>query len=95
MVAPDTARPTDPEGVATWLADAGVSSVALPFVDSAGITRVKSIPLSRFSTVAGTGVGLSVLFNVAMTNDEFALLDGYIDRPSGDLRLRPDPVATA
>jgi glutamine synthetase len=94
MVAPDTARPTDPEGVATWLADAGVSSVALPFVDSAGITRVKSIPLSRFSTVAGTGVGLSVLFNVAMTNDEFALLDGYIDGPSGDLRLRPDPVAT-
>ena len=29
-----------------------------------------------------------------MSNDEFALLPGYIDGPSGDLRLRPDPAAT-
>ena len=44
------------------------------------------------------GLGLVVvaatLFNVATSNDQFALLPGYIDGPSGDLRLRPDPAAT-
>jgi glutamine synthetase len=90
----DVTRPTDPDGVARWLADEGVSVVALPFVDSAAIVRTKAIPLARFASVAESGVGLSVLFNVSMTNDEFALLDGYIDGPSGDLRLRPDPAAT-
>jgi glutamine synthetase len=87
-------RPTDAEGVAEWLGDAGVSVVALPFVDSAAIVRTKVIPLSRFVEVARSGVGLSVLFNVAMSDDRFALLEGYIDGPSGDLRLRPDPAAT-
>jgi len=29
-----------------------------------------------------------------MSNDQFALLDGYIDGPSGDLRLRADASAT-
>lgn len=90
----DAKRPTDAEGVAKWLADAGVSVVALPFVDSAAIVRTKVIPLSRFAEVAGGGVGLSILFNVAMSDDRFALLEGYIDGPSGDLRLRPDPAAT-
>ena len=85
----DVTRPNDPEGVARWLEDAGVSVVALPFVDSANIARTRQ-PGSRFAEVAQTGVGLSVLFNVAMTNDEFALVDGYIDGPSGDLRLHPD-----
>ncbi len=93
MVA-DRARPTDPEGVAGWLRDAGVSVVALPFVDPSAIVRVKSIPLDRFADVAEHGVGLSTLFNVAMSNDEFALREGFIDGPSGDLRLRPDAAAT-
>jgi glutamine synthetase len=44
--------------------------------------------------VASSGVGLSTLFNVAMSNDRFALHPGYIDGPSGDLRLRPDPAST-
>jgi glutamine synthetase len=87
-------REVDPQVVAERLADAGVSVVALPFVDSAAIVRTKTIPLSRFAEVAGSGVGLSILFNVAMTDDQFALREGYIDGPSGDLRLRPDPAAT-
>ena len=87
-------RPTDAEGVARWLERAGVVAVALPFVDPSAIVRVKTIPLGRFVQVADTGVGLSTLFNVAMSNDRFALRDGFIDGPSGDLRLRPDPAAT-
>ena len=87
-------RAVDAEAVAKRLRDAGVTVVALPFVDSAAITRVKTVPLSRFTEVANAGVGLSILFNVAMSDDRFALLEGYIDGPSGDLRLRPDPAAT-
>jgi glutamine synthetase len=71
-----------------------VQAVMVPFVDPSMIVRTKTIPLERFERVAEAGVGLSTLFNVAMSNDEFALADGYIDGPSGDLRLVPDPSAT-
>ena len=77
-----------------WLDEAGVAAVALGFVDPSAIVRVKTVPIARFAQVASSGVGLSTLFNVAMSNDQFALLPGYIDGPSGDLRLRPDPAAT-
>jgi glutamine synthetase len=87
-------RPSDPEAVARFLAEAGVTVVALPFVDSAAIVRTKTIPLARYAKTVEAGVGLSVLFNVAMTDDQFALREGYIDGPSGDIRLRPDPTAT-
>jgi glutamine synthetase len=93
-VAADPASAVDVQQVVRRLADAGVSVVALPFVDSAAIVRTKTIPLARFAQAAEAGVGLSVLFNVAMTDDQFALREGYIDGPSGDLRLRPDPSAT-
>jgi glutamine synthetase len=87
-------RPTDAAGVAAWLGEAGVSAVALGFVDPSMIVRTKTVPLSRFVEVASSGVGLSTLFNVAMSDDRFALLPGFIDGPSGDLRLLPDPAAT-
>lgn len=90
----DPDRPNDAAGVQTWLEDAGVAAVVLGFVDPSAIVRVKAVPIARFARVASSGVGLSTLFNVAMSNDQFALLPGYIDGPSGDLRLRPDPGAT-
>ncbi len=71
-----------------------MAAVILPFVDPAMIVRAKTVPLGRFAATASSGVGLSTLFNVAMSNDQFALVPGYIDGPSGDLRLRPDPAAT-
>jgi len=90
----ETDRPSDAEGVQTWLEEAGVAAVALGFVDPSMIVRVKTVPVARFARVAASGVGLSTLFNVAMSNDQFALLPGYIDGPSGDIRLRPDVAAT-
>lgn len=90
----DFDRPTDAAGVQAWLEEAGVAAVVLPFVDPSMIVRAKAVPVTRFAQVASTGVGLSTLFNVAISNDQFALLPGYIDGPSGDLRLRPDPAAT-
>jgi len=87
-------RPTDAAEVSAWLEDAGVAAVALGFVDASAIVRVKSVPIERFTDVVSSGVGLSTLFNVAISNDEFALTPGFIDGPSGDIRLRPDPAAT-
>lgn len=90
----DLDRPSDPSEVATWLEQAGVIAVALGFVDPSAIVRVKTVPIARFAEVAVSGVGLSTLFSAALSNDQFALLPGFIDGPSGDLRLRPDPAAT-
>jgi len=90
----ELSRPTDGAGVQAWLEEAGVSAVILGFVDPSMIVRAKCVPTARFAAVAEAGAGLSTLFNVAMSNDQFALLPGYIDGPSGDLRLRPDPSAT-
>ena len=90
----DLHRPTDAVGVETWLHESGVAAVILGSVDPSTIVRVKTVPIARFAQVASSGVGLSTLFNVATSNDQFALVPGYIDGPSGDLRLRPDPAAT-
>jgi len=81
--------------VAEDLESRGVAAVALAFVDSAAIVRVKCVPVQRFDEAVETGVGLSTLFNVAMSDDEFALAPGYIDGPSGDIRLRADAAAVA
>lgn len=90
----DTKRSFDPSEVARWLQDAGVEAVALGFVGPSAIVRLKAVPVGRFVQAATSGVGLSTLFNAAMSNDRFALLPGYIDGPTGDLRLRADPAAT-
>ena len=71
-----------------------MNAVVLGFVDPSMIVRAKVVPIRRFAAAATAGVGLSTLFNAAMSNDQFALLAGYIDGPSGDLRLRADASAT-
>ena len=92
--AADTERGAQAKEVAESLRNQGVAAVALGFVDPSAIVRVKCVPLARFPHAVTTGVGLSTLFNAAMSNDHFALHPGYIDGPSGDLRLRADPAAT-
>ncbi len=87
-------RPAGAAAVQAWLEEAGVRTVTLGFVDSASIVRAKSVPIRRFEAAATHGIGLSTLFNAAMSNDEFALSPGYIDGPSGDIRLRADAAAT-
>ena len=91
---PEPRRPSEPAEVQAWLEEAGVNAVVLGFVDPSMIVRAKVVPIRRFAAAATAGVGLSTLFNAAMSNDQFALLAGYIDGPSGDLRLRADASAT-
>jgi glutamine synthetase len=68
---------------------AGVELVELSFVDNAGITRVKTVPLGRLATVAATGVGASPCFE-AFGSDDIMVAGRYLGGPDGDLRLVPD-----
>ena len=71
------------------LHDAGVSMVALCWVDNAGIARVKTVPLSRFERAAGWGIGMSPVFDVFVVDDSITT-SKHIGGPGGDLRLIPD-----
>lgn len=75
--------------VVVKLHDAGVSMVALCWVDNAGITRVKTVPLSRFERAAGWGIGMSPVFDVFVVDDSITT-SKHIGGPGGDLRLIPD-----
>src|SRR5215469_503498 len=75
--------------VVVKLHDAGVSMVALCWVDNAGITRVKTVPLSRFERAAGWGIGMSPVFDVFVVDDSITS-SKHIGGPGGDLRLIPD-----
>jgi glutamine synthetase len=75
--------------VASELAEAQVTAVALCWVDNAGITRVKTVPLGRFERAAGWGVGMSPVFDVFVVNDDITT-SKHIGGPAGDLRLIPD-----
>jgi len=75
--------------VAKRLAEAGVSIVALCFVDNSGIARAKTIPLGRLERAAGWGVGMSPVFDVFLVTDDITT-SAIIGGPGGDLRLLPD-----
>jgi glutamine synthetase len=68
---------------------AGVTMVELSFVDNAGVTRVKTVPLERLSAAAVTGVGASPCFE-AFGSDDIMVAGEYLGGPDGDLRLVPD-----
>src|ERR1700728_5058619 len=75
--------------LAERLAAAGVTMVALSWVDNAGIARAKTIPLGRLERAAGWGIGMSPVFDVFLVNDSITT-SPHIDGPSGNLRLVPD-----
>jgi glutamine synthetase len=75
--------------VAGRLADAGVTMVALCWVDNAGIARAKTIPVGRLERAAGWGVGMSPVFDVFLVTDDITT-SPIIGGPGGDLRLLPD-----
>jgi glutamine synthetase len=68
---------------------AGVTMVALSWVDNAGVARVKTIPLGRLERAAGWGIGMSPVFDVFLVNDDIVTSE-HIGGPGGDLRLVPD-----
>jgi glutamine synthetase len=67
----------------------GVHGVALTYVDNAGLTRVKSVPVAKLPAAVQWGVGMSPVFDLFLADDSIVgtQLQGG---PDGDLRLFPD-----
>jgi glutamine synthetase len=74
---------------ASELHDRGVRGVILSYVDTAGINRVKTVPLSRLDDAVRWGVGMSPVFDTFLADDSITSTD-LLGSPDGDLRLRPD-----
>ena len=84
MVDPATAAAMTSE-----LSGAGVTGVAISYVDNSGIARVKTFPVSRLEHAARSGIGMSPVFDVFMFDD--AIIESPSSTgPVGDLRLFPD-----
>jgi glutamine synthetase len=83
------ARAAQAEQHVRALVERDVGMVATTFVDNAGITRVKSVPLRRLPELAAWGVGASTSFDYFRFDDWLAAPpDGTA--PVGDLRVIPD-----
>ena len=82
-------RAADVRERAAQLAAAGVTAVALTYVDNAGITRVKAVPVARLEAAVTWGVGMSPVFDVYCSDDSVTASPS-IGGPVGDLRLFPD-----
>ena len=75
--------------LADALAEEAVDGVALSYVDNAGVTRVKTVPVAGLPHAAGWGVGMSPVFDVFCVDD--SVTSGRLaGGPAGDLRLYPD-----
>ncbi|MBV9848005.1 MAG: glutamine synthetase [Kutzneria sp.] len=66
-----------------------VDAVVLSFVDNAGITRVKAVPLPQMAGAASHGVGASPCFET-FCFDDVGTTGRHLGGPDGDLRLVPD-----
>ena len=77
------------EQIAAKLRADGVRGVVLSYVDTAGITRIKTVPVARLARAARWGVGMSTVFDVFLSNDAITST-AQLGGPDGDLRLVPD-----
>jgi glutamine synthetase len=85
-------RPGDVEratALSAELSGRGVHGIVLSYVDTAGIGRVKTIPVARLASAAAWGVGMSPVFDTFLANDSIVATD-VLGSPDGDLRLYPD-----
>ncbi len=77
------------EALLPELEDAGVVAVALPWVDTSGIARVKTVPLAKLPSAAAWGVGMSPVFDGFLLDDSI-VAGRFAGSAIGDLRLHPD-----
>ncbi|SHN43182.1 glutamine synthetase family protein [Cryptosporangium aurantiacum] len=75
--------------LAAGLAGQGVHGVALTYVDTAGIARVKAVPVTKLDAAVQWGVGMSPVFDLFLADDMIVGTDKQ-GGPDGDLRLYPD-----
>lgn len=77
------------QAIRTLLEQNGARMLACTFVDNAGVSRVKAVPIERLESAARSGIGISYVFAVFGVDDHITTSPGY-DTPSGDMRLIPD-----
>ncbi|MET9117017.1 glutamine synthetase family protein [Streptomyces longwoodensis] len=85
-------RPGDVEratALSGELSGRGVHGVVLAYVDTAGVTRVKTVPTAKLASAAAWGVGMSPVFDTFLADDRSVTTD-VLGGPDGDLRLYPD-----
>lgn len=85
-------RPGDVEratALSAELTGRGVHGVVLAYVDTAGITRVKTVPTAKLASAVAWGVGMSPVFDTFLADDHVVTTD-VLGSPDGDLRLFPD-----
>ncbi|MET9381363.1 glutamine synthetase family protein [Streptomyces sp. NPDC002928] len=85
-------RPGDVEratALSAELTGRGVHGIVLAYVDTAGITRVKTVPTAKLASATAWGVGMSPVFDTFLANDHIVTTD-VLGSPDGDLRLYPD-----
>ncbi|MFE6056099.1 glutamine synthetase [Kitasatospora sp. NPDC056446] len=86
---PRAERAARAEAVVDRLRTAAVEAVAVTWVDNAGVTRVKAVPLGGLTHAAQWGVGAAPCFDVFLADD--TITSGpLVGGPTGDLRLYPD-----
>ncbi len=71
------------------LASQGVAGVVLSWVDTAGINRIKAIPVTGLVSAVSWGVGMSPVFDTMLSDGSLVSTD-LAGGPQGDLRHFPD-----
>ncbi|MET8828643.1 glutamine synthetase family protein [Streptomyces sp. NPDC004610] len=71
------------------LAGRGVHGIVLAYVDTAGVGRVKTVPVGKLAATVAWGAGMSPVFDTFLANDAIVTTD-VLGSPDGDLRLFPD-----
>jgi glutamine synthetase len=82
-------RRAQAEDLLPGLREGGVVGVVLPWVDTTGVTRVKSVPLAKLPAAAQWGVGMSPVFDGFLVDDSI-VAGRFAGSAIGDLRLHPD-----
>ncbi|MFF3503949.1 glutamine synthetase [Streptomyces sp. NPDC003247] len=85
-------RPGDVErarALSGELSGRGVHGVVLSYVDTAGVGRVKTVPVAGLPSATAWGVGMSPVFDTFLSDDS-VVTTGVLGSPDGDLRLFPD-----
>ena len=77
--------------LAPALADQGVVGVATSFVDNAGISRVKTMPVAKLPELAAWGAGFSTAFDYFRADDWVAAPSSGAG-PVGDQRMLRPPL---
>ncbi|MEV4532725.1 glutamine synthetase family protein [Asanoa sp. NPDC049518] len=67
----------------------GIDGVALTWVDTSGVTRVKAVPVARLAHAAQWGAGAAPVFDTFLVDDG-SVRGRFAGGPVGDLRLHPD-----